>query len=375
MARPWVGWVIGGSPAPFFSIASMKTKSLLIGFLLPATAMADRDSPLPDWGSGYLTIYLDNDLFAGSDRDYTNGVRMSWISENRDISQLGSVQRMLRRISGDSDSFDTFQKITGFRDPNDLQYNYGISLTQLMFTPEDSSSYTQPPDERRYAGWLGLGFSLHVKDDRILNSVEFTIGTTGPNSLAENSQDFIHSILGNEKFNGWDDQIPNEITADLSFVQKRRADFVNWHYGAFRMDGLTEWGMRLGTFRTSAHAGGFFRAGFNLPPDFSDPRLSDTAYSHRYFDSDDPYVGNWSVYLLFGTTGRAIAHDATLDGPLFSSFDTGIHREPFVGEVFAGAGIRYRDVELSYVHTWRTREYKEQADAADFGSVALRVRF
>ncbi len=353
----------------------MKTPSLLLGFLLPATVMADRDSPLPDWGSGYLTIYFDNDLFAGSDRDYTNGVRMSWISDNRDISELGSVQRMLRRISGDSDSFSAFQKITGFQDPQDIQYNYGVSLTQLMFTPDDASSPTQPPGQRRYAGWLGLGFSLHAKDDRILNSVEFTIGTTGSNSLAENSQDFIHSIRDIDKFNGWDDQIPNEITADLSFVQKRRADFVKWRYGAFRMDGLTEWGLRLGTFRTSAHAGGFFRAGFNLPPDFSDPRLSDTAYSHRYFDSDDPYVGNWSVYLLFGATGRGIAHDATLDGPLFSSFDTGIHREPFVGEVFAGAGIRYRDVELSYVHTWRTREYEEQAEAADFGSVALRVRF
>lgn len=347
----------------------------MMGTLLPAAGITDWDSPLPDWGSGYLTLYFDNDLFSGSDRDYTNGVRLSWISENRDITDLGSFQRLLRRISGDSNSFAAFRSITGFDDPTDIQYNYGFSLTQLMFTPDDSASFAQPLGERRYAGWLGLGFSLHVKDDRILNSVEFTIGTTGPNSLAENSQDLIHSARDIDKFNGWDEQIPNEITADLSFVQKRRADFIKWNYGVFRMDGLTEWGVRLGTFRTSAHVGGFFRLGFNLPPDFSDPRLSDTAYSHRYFDSNDLYVGNWSVYLLFGATGRGIAHDATLDGPLFSDFNTGNTREPFVGEVFAGAGIRYRDVELSYVHTWRTREYKEQAEAADFGSVAFRVRF
>lgn len=339
-------------------------------------AHADRDSPLPDWGGGYLTTYLDNDLFANTDRDYTNGARMSWISSNRDITDLGSFQRMLRRLSGDPDSLKIFQKVTGFEDPEDIQYNYGFSLTQLMFTPESAAPYVQPAGERSYAGWLGMGFSLHVKDDRILNSIEFMVGTTGSNSLAENSQDFIHSIRGIDKFNGWDYQIPNEITADLSFVQKRRADFVKWKYGAVRMDGLTEWGARLGTFRTSAHLGGFFRAGFNLPPDFSDPRLSDTAYSNLYFDSDDPYVGHWSVYFLFGATGRGVAFDATLDGPLFSDFNTNVTREPFVGEVFGGGGIRYRQVELSYVHTWRSQEYEEQrGGVADFGSVALRVRF
>ena len=346
---------------------------------LPARAQspqADHDKPLPDWGKGYLTFYFDNDLFADTDRDYTNGARLSWISSNRDTEDLDRLQQILRRLSGDSESFDVFKTLTGFKDPNDIQYNYGISLTQLMYTPETASSYTQPVGERRYAGWLGLGYSLHVKDDRILNSIEFTLGTTGSNSLAENSQDFIHSIRDIEKFNGWDNQIPNEITADLSFVQKRRADFVKWNYGAFRMDGVTEWGARLGTFRTSAHLGGFFRFGFNLPPDFSDPRLSETAYSNLYFDTDDPYTGNWSVYLLFGATGRGIAHDATLDGPLFHDFNTGNDREPFVGEVFGGGGIRYREVELSYVHTWRTQEYAEQRDeGSNFGSVALRVRF
>jgi hypothetical protein len=341
--------------------------------MLPA--WADRDSPLPDWDGGYVTTYLDNDLFADTDRDYTNGARLSWISSDRDIRDLGSVQRMLRRLSGDEESFRIFRALTGFESQADIRYNYGFSLTQLMYTPESAAPYGQPPGERRYAGWLALGFSLHAKDDHVLNSVEFLLGTTGSNSLAENSQDFVHSARDIPKFNGWDQQIPNEITADLSFVQKRRADFFTRGSGRFRLDGLTEWGARLGTFRSSAHIGGFFRAGFHLPPDFSDPRLSETAYSNLYFDRSGEYPGNWSVYALFGATGRGVAHDATLDGPLFDDFRTGNQREPWVGEVFFGGGLRYRQVELSYVHTWRTREYEEQRGAADFGSVALRLRF
>jgi lipid A 3-O-deacylase len=348
----------------------------LLALCATGTALADRRSPFPDWGEGYLTFYLDNDLFANTDRDYTNGARLSWISENRQIQDLGSVQRMLRRLSGDEDSFRIFQKVTGFDDPSKVFYNYGFSLTQLMYTPERAAPYLQPPGERRYAGWSALGFSLHAKDDEVLNSVELLLGTTGPNALAENTQDFVHSVRGIDKFNGWDYQIPNEITADLSFVQKRRSDLLTDDQGLIHMDGLLEWGGRLGSFRTAAQAGGFFRAGYHLPPDFSDPRLSETAYSNLYFDGDDLYPGKWSIYVVFGGTARAVAYDATLDGPMFHDFETGVTRKPFVAEVFCGGGIRYREVELSYVHTWRTQEYEQQRDGvADFGSVAVRVRF
>lgn len=338
-------------------------------------AFADRNSPLPDLNGGYLTFYLDNDLFGGEDQDYTNGARLSWISEDRKVSEIGSVQRLLRPISGDSDSLEAFQRITGFEDPEKIRYNFGFSLTQLMFTPEDFEPHHQPEGQRRYAGWLGLGFSLHVKDDNILNSIEFTIGITGSNSFAETTQDFIHSLRGIDKFNGWQDQIPNEVTADLSYVQKRRTGFLELGSGHFRMDGLTEWGVRLGTYRTDAHLGGMVRFGYNLPGDFSDARLSTTAYSHQYFGSGTEYDGNWSVYLTLGTGATGVAHDASLDGPLFHDFHTGNHREAFFVEIYGGIAIRYKDVEFSYVHTLRTQEYREQEDAANFGSIAMRVRF
>ncbi|MEE4361093.1 MAG: lipid A deacylase LpxR family protein [Pseudomonadales bacterium] len=343
--------------------------------LVPPLAGASDADLLAFGEKGYVTSYLDNDLFGGTDRNYTNGVRFSWISENRELDEVGPVQRRLRRLTGDPESAKLFRRVTGFDDPSAINYNTGLSLTQLMFTPEDLTDPEQPVGQRRYAGWLGLGFSLHAKDDEILNSVEFILGITGEPSLAQESQNLIHDLRNFDKFAGWQAQIPTEVTADLSFVQKRRADFLPERRLGFRVDGLTEWGVRLGSFRTSANVGGFFRIGLNLPPDFSDPRLSANAYSHRYFDDGGGYDGPWSVYGLFGATGRAVAFDATLDGPLFEDFDTGNNREPWVGEVFVGFGVRYRIAELSYVHTWRTREYSEQQDDyADFGSLALRIR-
>ena len=324
----------------------------------------------------YLAMYLDNDLFGGSDADYTNGFRAAWISGALDFAAVGPFQRWLRPFSGDRESLPLFQAVTGFRDLDRVDYHYGVSLTQLMFTPETWWVYGQPPGERRYAGWLGLGLSLHAKDDSVLNAVEFTLGVVGKDSLAEPSQDVIHDLLGSPHFNGWDCQVPSELTIDLSLVQKRRLEFLTLGEGAWRLDAVGEWGLRLGTFRTKAHLGGMLRFGYNLPPDFSDPRLSDTAYSHRYFTGDADYLGPWSAYLLCGATMRLIAHDATLDGPLFESdFRTGNHREPLVGELFAGFGVRYREVELGYAHTLRSEEYEEQDHWQDFGTVALRVRF
>jgi lipid A 3-O-deacylase len=347
----------------------------LAGSALTQTALADRDSPFPDTQGGYLTFYLDNDLFAGTDQDYTNGARISWISRDRTFSELGSVQRSLRNLVGDEESWPFFQKITGFDDPEKVRYNYGFSLTQLMFTPTDPEPTEQPVGQRRYAGWLGLGFSLHAKDDKVLNSVEFTLGTTGSNSYAHETQDFIHEIKGVEKFQGWDDQIPNEVTFDLSFDQKRRILPLVHQFGWLQTDAISETGVRLGTFRTEAYLGGFFRAGYQLPPDFSDPRLSGTAYSHRYFGRDSPYTDKWSIYILGGFSAHYVGFDATLDGPLFRNFDTGNERIPNMGELFGGVGIRYRNVELSYVHTLRSREYTQQDRYSEFGTVALRILF
>ncbi len=346
--------------------------------LLLALAVGPGHAALPDPAfddDGYLTFYLDNDLFGGKDRDYTNGARLAWISGSERIEDVVGIQRYLRRLTGDPKSFGVFRTITGFKQPDKIVYNYGFSLTQLMFTPQDHRPYTQPAFQRPYAGWAGLGFSLHAKDDQILNSVELSIGTTGDDSFAEPMQDFIHDLRDVEKFNGWDSQVPSEVTVDLSFIQKRRLDLAGVRYGLVRVDGIGEWGARLGTFRTDVHLGGMFRVGYNLPPDFSDPRLSPTAYTHQYFEADFDYDSNWSVFLLAGGRLTGVAHDATLDGPLFKDFNTGVDRRPLVAEVYAGFGVRYRRVEFSYAHTWRTEEYDTQRGLAQIGTVGIKLRF
>ena len=329
----------------------------------------------------FLTFYLDNDLFSGEDRDYTNGMRLSLISGERSMLSLAPFRDQLERISRWGGDRDTVSRWSGFAPGNvedqNLQLNYGLSLTQLMFTPEDPYSTTQPPGQRRYAGWLALGLSVHASDENAINSAELLLGTTGPRSLAEQAQDLIHDIRDIPQFQGWDDQIPNEFTLDLSLVQKRRLRLLDPQASAFSVDGFVEGAMRLGTFQTGARLGGFFRAGFHLPPDFSDPRLGPTAYSHELF-KPAPVAGaypDWSLYALLGANAGAVLFDATLDGPMFKNFDTGNTREPWVAESYLGFGARWKIFEFSYVHTWRTEAYEEQEGGSEFGSLAMRLKF
>ena len=356
---------------------------LFVGVCLlqtPALGAAPAPHGGPDSDSahrGYFTFYLDNDLFSGTDRNYTNGARLSWISEGAPLVDIPPLRTRLETLA--TAESDLVARLSGFRGTSlrdgTLELNYGLSLTQLMFTPEDLQATTQPVGQRRYAGWLGLGFSVHARDDQALNTAELILGTTGPNSLAQEAQDLVHDLRNFDKFEGWDDQIPNEVTLDFVFAQKRRIRILDREDIGFSIDGLAEAGARLGSFRTDARIGGFFRAGLNLPADFSDPRVTATSYSHQVFDRRTPdRAPAWSVYALFGFQGTAIGFDATLDGPLFSNFDTGNDREPWVGELFVGFGTRLGPVELSYAHTFRSKAFAEQQGGTNFGSVAVRVR-
>lgn len=346
----------------------MKTILLLLSAGLAMGEVPEVQAP----DDANLTFYLDNDGFAGKDNGYTNGFRFSWISGIRPVEELYGVHRGLRYLIGDESSFTPFQRFSGFKDASNISYNHGFALTQLMFTPDDSEPSTPPPGERPYAGVLLLGFSLHAMDENVLNTVALSAGMVGPHAYAEEMQDFVHSTFGVDKFNGWDSQVPDEFLLNLHLGQKRRLLILDYANGVFAMDGFTEMAVDLGNYRTAANIGAVFRLGYNLPIEFSDPRLSPQAYSHKLFQSQRVMESPWSVYTLFGVGGSAVAHDVTLDGPLFRSYSSGVDRKPFVGEVFAGFGVRYSDWEFSYVHTLRSDTYESQDHETSFGSIAIR---
>ncbi|MFT4641986.1 MAG: lipid A 3-O-deacylase [Verrucomicrobiales bacterium] len=328
---------------------------------LPATG---EDSPLalqPGYNEGYLTLYFDNDLFGGTDEDYTNGVRLSWISEAKPLDQLGGFYQLL-------DGFSDVTRIRGKSSP--WVYNTGVSLTQLMFTPTSTQTALLVEDERPYAGWTGLGFSLHAKNEDEMHQLEVSVGIVGPNSLAENSQDFIHSVRDIEKSQGWDNQLEDEFTFNLHYRRtKRMFEYSLWN-DRFEFESMYRWGADLGNAWINGQAGLWTRFGFNLPNDFSDPKLSPTAYTNQLFTEQWERINPWSLVFTFAAEGRAVARDIFLDGNTFED-SYSVDNKHFVADLTGAVGLRYKALNLTYAHTYRTREYDEQDEGQFFGSLSL----
>lgn len=322
-----------------------------------------------------VVLQVDNDLFANSDRDYTNGVRLGFIRPIRSDT-FGPLQNALRRLSGAENALGPFGRATGFDQARDIEYDWGIALTQLMFTPDDPEAPAPPPGERPYAGWLGAEFSLHAKDREALSSVTLSLGVTGEPSLAESTQDFWHrNVSDSPIFQGWDTQVPRTVTVNLHFDRKRRYPALRRIGGGpVDVDGFFSWGAALGNFRTDAYVGSLLRGGVNLPPDYSTPRLQLGNYSHDLFRGATSEAA-WSLYGFLGARLSAVAHDVTLRGPLVRDFDEAETLEPLVAEGLAGFGLRFRSWEISYAHTLRTDEFEGQDANQAFGSVMIRYRY
>lgn len=348
------------------------------GLLLPALSGAQGLPAETDFSAraSYLILQLDNDLLVNSDRDYTSGSRLAWLQPIQEES-MNRFQGWLRELSGASQN-PIFGRLTTFIEPETIRYDWGIGLTQLMFTADDPTLAASPPGERPYAGWLGIELSLHAKDVSSLSSVTFSIGTTGSNSFAEEAQEWVHrNISDSPIYQGWDSQVPGELTLNLNIDSKRRlaalaSASADW---LLDLDGYIEWGAALGNFRTDAYLGALVRAGYNLPVQYMTPRVQLGSYSHELFLTDTDTDNGWSLYAFGGARGSAVAHDITLDGPVFRDYDAAVSSEPWVGELVAGVGLRFHDLSVTFSRTFRSKEFESQGSSHQFGSVLVSLGF
>ncbi len=350
--------------------------SILILFIYANGTLAQNISEIPQASDWQVLLQLDNDLFSGSDRDYTNGVRIGFVQEIPFESDKG--QRMNKRLTDGSEKLQG--RLQSLRVPDDanLRFARGFGLTQLMFTPEDPFALTAPEGERPYAGWLGLEYSLHVKTDNLVNSLTLAVGSTGDSSLAQPAQNWVHRNISNSPiFQGWDSQVPSELTLNIHFDHKQRFRRLTKRissHNALEIDGYYEGGLAVGNFRTDAYIGSLARIGYRLPSDFSTPRVQLGSYGHQLFSDKKDYGNKFSAFAFAGIRATGVLHDITLDGPVFRDFDTGVESKPLVGELIYGLGMRYQKIDLIFSQTLRSDEFSGQTENQAFGSFMLRFQ-
>lgn len=302
----------------------------------------DYINPLPQPGDAdysahprhHLRLAIENDSAAGSDCNYTNGSRIDYAQN--------------------------FAKA-----PN---HAWGVSFTQNIYTPY-RHTYGAVSGQHPYAGYLALGAAHLYSGEYVGSSVEFQLGTTGKPSLAFDTQDLVHKSCGLDRWNGWGDQIPAEVTIQLTARQDYRLPWLECTLpSGLQSDAAIFTREELGTVSIAGELGAYARFGRNLPDSMqlSSNHAGDYALGLIRKASYNPAESSW--YLQVGGSVKYVARDLFIDGGVFHDFDRTCGRQPWVAEGTLGFGVRHRGVDYYAGLIARSRNFRTQIDDTVFGT-------
>lgn len=340
------------------------------------------------------TARLENDLFTGTDQNYTNGVALTLVSHDMAGRLRPECLPVPARLHAELIKFmnpDFWADAGNSANTQNVVAKFG----QSIFTPKDFARTDLILDDRPYAGLLYMGLAWNRRRHEpqtnleMLDTREITLGVIGPWSLAEQSQNVVHDAIGADRFLGWQHQLKNEPAIQLALDRKFR-DYrgTGAIIPGFSADSIRSLGLRLGNIETSATLGIEGRIGWNLPNDFgsypirpgAENRPPSAASIHSEADGANTTATKPRPGVhLFGTLEtKLVAHDFSLDGNLFRSSHS-VSRRPWVAQaavgvsaqgILAGHGIR-----LAVMRVYRSREFEEQSTNQAYGSVALSIEF
>ncbi len=176
--------------------------------------------------SDTVSFTLENDFFGSKeDNHYTNGVSLVWMQ--------------------DREQYDTFDFIFG-----DLQTHTAFSFTHQIFTPTDKEAIEPIWDDLPYAGYAKFNFLLYKSTKNYFHEFGINFGAVGPVTHAEQLQDFFHKVVGDGRFQGWDNQLENQFMAGVSYQFAYKTDPL--YFQGYALDAIGNIRGEIGNFYTGA---------------------------------------------------------------------------------------------------------------------------
>ena len=300
--------------------------------------------------SGVWSLTSENDLFGGTDRNYSNGIRIERVSPADKVHP--GLEWVADRIP--------------FLDVDRTRLRQSWALAHTIFTPEDISAPTPDPLDRPYAGWLYGSATVVATTDDIQDILQVNLGVVGPSALGEFVQTNWHDLINAAEPQGWDAQLKDEPGIEIIAQRMQRFDGPDLPFG-IETDYAFHGGASLGNVRTYASVGGTARIGWDLNSDFGPPRIRPALAGAGTFDPGQPF----GAYLFAGIDGRAVARDIFLDGNLWRDSARVDDRRDFVADLQVGTAVHLYDLQLAFTYVHRTEEFKAQAGPQRFGAVSL----
>lgn len=303
-------------------------------------------------------VRLDNDVFAGTDRGYSNGTEIGLVSATVEDFQDPSLPAASRWLN----------RRLEWLQPEGYEYNNRVvTLGQGMFTPNDWWRETPDPNDRPYAGVLVFGVTYNGRDNDSLRSTTFNIGVVGPSALAEETQNFVHSLVGGERFAGWDHQLRDEPVFRImqQRLHKRTMTKPTW-----MSDVIFHYGGSVGNLTTFVNAGAEVRIGGWIPDNFGSAPALPVA------ENTAPTIGpifseTVRVHAFAALDVRYVMHDITLDGNTFKD-SASVDRRDLVADLGIGVAAHVGGWKIAFARYFRTSEFRGQDSEAELGSLTIR---
>lgn len=327
--------------------AGLNLRALLVAGSAALAALAHAQ-PAPDQGR-IVTLQVENDTTANTDRYYTSGIRLGY------TLPTGEVPDPLARLG---------EALFGAG-----QQRLAFGLSQLLFTPRDTQLSPPDPRDRPYAGLLLGNMALIHDTDRARSVLDLSLGIIGPGAAGKEAQNSFHRLIGERANRGWDSQLPNQMVLQLLASRVWRLPIAA--AGPLEIDALPTLTAGLGTWRVYGLAGGEVRLGQGLASDFGTPLIPPGMNGWDAYNATRPFA--W--YVFAGIDGQAVGFDETIDGEPFRS-TAHVSRIPFVGEFQAGVAVMAFGMRLSLIDVIRSHEFHGQTGGPfHYGSAALSFKF
>lgn len=303
--------------------------------------------------SGAVSVMIENDIFAGRDEHYTNGIAVMWVAPKgtqapRWANQLSSIVPWL---------------------PDEGELRHGYMVGQSMFTASDTENPNPPSTDRPYAGWLYGTFGIGKDSERQFDLFAVTLGIVGPASRAEQTQNQVHRWTGSTKAEGWSTQLHSELGIILS-AQRNWRNVVRGSIAGISYDVTPNVGGSFGNVFTYGSTGVALRFGNQLPTDLGIPRIQPATFGSGEFTPRS--TAGW--YLFLGAEGRAVARNIFLDGNTFRD-SRSVDRKIWVGDIQYGVVLDIKSVRISFTNVVRTKEYKTQEKSDRFGALTFSMSY
>jgi hypothetical protein len=345
---------------------------LLLAAVSASVLADDAQGKKTDCAGGVFSFYLENDLFYNTDRNYTSGVKLAWVSPNLDtFEDAKCMPRWLESAEKAVREGFALQ----FKTPA-TERNLVATIGQEIYSPGDPARKDVIRSDRPYAGWLYLGLGYNERRGEraartdSLDSFELRLGAIGPVSLAREAQNLIHDLRGFPRFQGWDNQLRNEPGLQAIWEHKLKGKFGNTNGG----DVIGHAGASAGNVATYMNAGVELRLGVDVPQDFGSSPLRPAGNNTSPGAWSAADGKDWRAHFFAALDARAVARDVFLDGNTFVHSHR-VHKRPLVADFAMGLAGFAHGWKFSFARVLRSTEFDGQNSRHSYGSFTVSYAF